>query len=159
MNLEAAWQERITTLNCPRCIIELQEVKANHDGVTPTGNLCSGCDGIWLANDTLDALAHLKLEGLKDSTFEATLVADHPDVDLTPRINCPVCNSVLDRFVFCVDSGVTIDRCAEHGMWLDDGELSQVVSYLQQEVGLPSVAPVGRQLGFLAGLRRLLLRS
>lgn len=149
----------MTTLNCPRCIIELQEVKADHNGVKPMGHLCSGCDGVWLENATLDSLEDLKLEGLTSSQFEATLVSDHPDVDLTPRINCPVCNSALDRFVFCVDSGVTIDRCAEHGMWLDDGELSQVVNYLQQEVGPPSAPPVERQLGFLAGLRRFLLRS
>jgi Zn-finger nucleic acid-binding protein len=90
-------------------------------------------------------------------------VPDHPEVDLTPRINCPVCSSTLDRFVFCLDSGVTIDRCAEHGMWLDDGELARVLNYLKQsaEHSMDSfpTEPAARQLGFLAGLRRFLSRT
>lgn len=64
------------------------------------------------------------------------------------------------RYVFCSDSGVTVDRCNEHGLWLDDGELRAVLRYLHDGDDLlkalqSNLQQEQRQRGFLSGLKRL----
>jgi Zn-finger nucleic acid-binding protein len=37
----------------------------------------------------------------------------------------------MRRYIYCADSGISLDRCAPHGIWLDDGELAQMIDYMQ----------------------------
>ena len=60
------------------------------------------------------------------------LVADHPDVNLEGVANCPVCSKPMKRYVFSLDSGVVVDRCPPHGIWLDDGELGSLLDYIRR---------------------------
>jgi Zn-finger nucleic acid-binding protein len=43
---------------------------------------------------------------------------------------CPVCEQFMHRRNFRKASGVIIDRCNEHGTWLDADELEQIAGYL-----------------------------
>jgi Zn-finger nucleic acid-binding protein len=148
------------TYICPRCSTELNEVEAHEAGLAPIGHLCPNCEGVWIGTGTLDALSRLPVEGLDQSSFKPTLEADHPDVDLSKPINCPLCSKKLERYVFCSDSGVVVDRCLEHGLWLDDGELGQVLKYLKQGDQLldelaREFTPPPRERGLLSGIRKL----
>ena len=113
-------------MNCPRCEIALESVN-----VGPGAHLCRQCEGVWIHKDTLSQLVRVPREELLRSPLSATLEPDHPDIPLGSRIQCPVCRGEMLRYNYCADSGVTADRCPEHGMWLDDGELELIIEYLQ----------------------------
>ena len=69
-------------------------------------------------------------------------VADHPDVHLDEPLVCPVCANPLKLHVFSVDSGVVVDRCRDHGIWLDDGELTSLLDYLSRgDADVEAIAP------------------
>ncbi len=42
---------------------------------------------------------------------------------------CPVCQSFMSRKVFGYRSGVIVDRCPSHGIWLDSGELTHLMEW------------------------------
>jgi Zn-finger nucleic acid-binding protein len=45
-------------------------------------------------------------------------------------IKCPVCQTLMNRQNYGRSSGVIIDLCAEHGYWLDPGELEKIAKWV-----------------------------
>ncbi|HKX45900.1 MAG TPA: zf-TFIIB domain-containing protein, partial [Planctomycetota bacterium] len=43
---------------------------------------------------------------------------------------CPECQAQMQRANFQKRSGVIIDRCHEHGTWLDSDELERIAAYI-----------------------------
>lgn len=113
-------------MKCPRCEVELEFHR-------PLTHLCSQCDGLWVEPGGLRELLHQRWEELAASPLAATLVANHPEVDLKPWLLCPQCGKRMLRYQYGADSGVLLDRCHEHGIWLDDGELGRAWQHLQAE--------------------------
>lgn len=94
--------------------------------------LCGTCEGAWLRKESLRELARLPRQQLENSPLAATLVADHPDILLQPRLKCPVCFHEMLRYQYAGDSRVIVDSCQAHGMWLDDGELGTILDFLKK---------------------------
>lgn len=46
---------------------------------------------------------------------------------------CPACGVEMDKRVFAYESGVPIDVCREHGIWLDDGELHRIEAWYEAQ--------------------------
>jgi Zn-finger nucleic acid-binding protein len=46
-------------------------------------------------------------------------------------IKCPVCAKLMNRVNFGAKSGVIVDRCKEHGVWLDGGELRHLFEWMK----------------------------
>jgi Zn-finger nucleic acid-binding protein len=113
-------------MNCPRCSLPMQP------GL-PHTFLCSQCEGCWVDKGSMQHLTQMSREVLESSPLAPSLVADAPGVALEPRLDCPECHNPMARRVYCGDSGVVIDRCREHGMWFDDGELAQAVEHVQKQ--------------------------
>jgi len=44
-------------------------------------------------------------------------------------IKCPVCSAFMRRTNFASRSGVIIDQCMDHGIWLDGGELKRLMEW------------------------------
>ena len=44
-------------------------------------------------------------------------------------IPCPLCGTLMLRKLYGKGSGVIIDRCRKHGLWLDGGELGRLVRW------------------------------
>ena len=42
---------------------------------------------------------------------------------------CAVCSDLMNRSLFGHRSGVIVDRCRDHGVWLDAGELRQLLEW------------------------------
>lgn len=47
-------------------------------------------------------------------------------------VACPRCGELMARRNFGRTSGILVDTCKKHGIWLDRGELRRVVDYLAQ---------------------------
>jgi Zn-finger nucleic acid-binding protein len=44
-------------------------------------------------------------------------------------VPCPVCGKLMNRVNYGSKSGVVVDRCREHGVWLDAGELKRLFEW------------------------------
>lgn len=46
---------------------------------------------------------------------------------------CPSCGKDMQKTVFAYESGVPMDVCSEHGVWLDDGELHRIEAWYEAQ--------------------------
>jgi Zn-finger nucleic acid-binding protein len=44
---------------------------------------------------------------------------------------CPVCKALMNRSQYGKYSRVIVDTCKQHGVWLDEGELSQILEWVR----------------------------
>ncbi|MBU1172741.1 MAG: zf-TFIIB domain-containing protein [Proteobacteria bacterium] len=118
---------------CPRCKISLQTIDLKVEGKFLIER-CEQCLGLFFDTGELEALLkasvthvyHIdrqKIDGLNQTSPSK----DYP----TTYIPCPVCGSIMNRVNFGTRSGVIIDRCPEHGMWLDGGELRHLLEWVK----------------------------
>lgn len=65
--------------------------------------------------------------------------------ELVGMVTCASCASQMERGRFAASSGVVVDVCTRHGVWLDEGELGRVADYArspQRTVDAPESHPV-----------------
>lgn len=69
---------------------------------------------------------------------------------------CPECGREMVKHQYADYSSVVIDSCAQHGVWLDSGELERVEAYAEgYRRGMKPSAPSGLPVaGLLSGLGR-----
>jgi Zn-finger nucleic acid-binding protein len=119
--------EETTPLTCPRCREPMQALLL---GATKVRE-CAQCGGLWLDPETLQRLAdaresHSDVVGVLAARLPAT--AGAPDV--VRYIPCPSCGKLMNRVNFAHSSGIVLDVCKTHGLWLDRGELQRVLEFI-----------------------------
>ncbi|MCD6496857.1 MAG: zf-TFIIB domain-containing protein [Deltaproteobacteria bacterium] len=114
-------------LSCPRCAVPLR--RRTTDGLDMYE--CPECCGLWLGNDDFDAVRRKKV-----AEFEQYPV---PREETKARrlepvlyLKCPECGVLMNRVNFAKRSGVIIDQCREHGVWLDDEELERIARFISE---------------------------
>lgn len=109
---------------CPVCSAPLhQEVIHN-----VTVDVCSK-HGMWLDRGEMLLITEGERHGVGQFTFSDLLrEAIQPHVDPSRTLDCPICERemTLERY-----QEVHLDRCSEHGIWLDIGELEALLSNLR----------------------------
>lgn len=117
-------------MNCPRCGTGL----FHRDDL----DLCPGCDGIWFDRGELEALAK---SARPTDEEKMTLGQIQRDLQSLPKpnpsdnvqyIKCPACGEMMTRRMFGRRSGVLIDQCREHGIWLDAGEREAIIAFAEK---------------------------
>ncbi|HKK52961.1 MAG TPA: zf-TFIIB domain-containing protein [Myxococcota bacterium] len=96
---------------------------------------CPKCFGLWAPEDRFDALV--------DRATKAARERDQPGGSFTPRVDggnparsqvvyrrCPACDALMARRNFQKRSGVIVDRCHDHGTWLDAHELERIAGFV-----------------------------
>ena len=114
-------------LKCPRCREDLQSLKLG----STIARECAQCGGLWLDPDSLQTLANAGEENAAVVSVLAArvpLAASAPDV--VRYIPCPRCDKLMNRSNFARSSGVILDVCKSHGVWLDRGELQRVLDFI-----------------------------
>lgn len=96
---------------------------------------CSKCHGLWAPDDVFDALVDRAAQAARARAEQGEPVV--PRVDggnpATSRVEyrrCPACDALMGRRNFRKRSGVIIDRCHEHGTWLDAHELERIAGWV-----------------------------
>lgn len=119
---------------CPRCSQTL--VTMNVGESEPLSiDRCPQCLGIFFDTGELQAVLDDNVADVHQIDFQRLKELkenEHPvgDADKTVRyIKCPVCNKTMNRRVFGKRSGVIVDSCRDHGVWLDGGELGQLMRW------------------------------
>jgi Zn-finger nucleic acid-binding protein len=112
---------------CPRCKGELRTRELGHTSITE----CGSCSGIWLTQEAFLRLC--------DRT-EAAAIGDGqlrpgPVGPAQPArqgyIPCLACSQLMARKNYASASGVIIDLCREHGVWLDASELERILAFIR----------------------------
>lgn len=118
---------------CPRCTIRLKTLDLKMGGRFLIDR-CEHCLGIFFDPGELEALLEATVStvsGIDRAGLEA--INEKREVNQYPisYIKCPVCSQLMHRVNFGVKSGVIVDRCKEHGVWLDGGELRQLFEWMK----------------------------
>lgn len=110
-------------VSCPRCTQALRT--RTLDGVEAVE--CSGCGGLWLAAGELERWLHASA-----TRGVAALDARTPrEREQAPSYRaCPVCEDRMPRRNYGGSSGIVVDVCGRHGVWLDPGELEAIAAFV-----------------------------
>jgi len=118
---------------CPRCGIRLQTIDLKLDGKFLIER-CDVCLGLFFDPGELETL----LEGTVSNVFGINRTrldsictirqsGDYP----VSYIKCPVCSRLMNRVNYGARSGVIVDSCKQHGVWLDGGELRHLFEWMK----------------------------
>lgn len=119
-------------IRCPRCLdTELCGVRLDaHD----LGE-CTGCGGLFVEHEVLER-ATRAADGrrgvrLRAVTASKTAAPAAPKTDASFYLPCPRCASTMNRKNFGRFSGVVVDVCQKHGVWLDRNEIERVIEFVE----------------------------
>ncbi len=128
-------------LKCPRCREQMQALML---GGTRARE-CSACGGLWFDPEALQRMANAAEER---SMVVSVLAARTPCLttmpDVVRYVPCPQCERLMNRKNFAQSSGIVLDVCAKHGVWLDRGELERLIGFVEQG-GLSRAREIERQ--------------
>ena len=118
---------------CPRCEIPLKTVDLKVKGRFLIER-CDECLGLFFDPGELEALLEATVANvfaIDRSGLDSVNNERQADRYGISYIKCPVCAKLMNRVNFGVRSGVIVDRCKEHGVWLDGGELRQLFEWMK----------------------------
>ncbi|MDF1563432.1 MAG: zf-TFIIB domain-containing protein [Deltaproteobacteria bacterium] len=119
-----------TPMQCPRCPGEpLYEIHYRHLAL----DVCIACQGTWFDLGELESLLQSARQDARGGVFEAdgagAPLGATPPGSQAAYIRCPKCETLMNRTNWEKRSGVIVDWCRAHGIWLDAGEIAQVRSW------------------------------
>jgi Zn-finger nucleic acid-binding protein len=96
---------------------------------------CPKCFGLWAPEKRFDALvdrAVLAAQGrsAEEETPTPRVDGGNPAESAVEYRRCPTCDALMIRRNFQKRSGVIVDRCHEHGTWLDAHELERIAGFV-----------------------------
>ena len=113
---------------CPCCNLKLEKLQT----AFVTLEYCKECDGVLIAEDEFEKLITYKVNPQsKFNPHYLRFIQDHPrDNRKKPQFHpCPICQKSMAVVNYKKQSGIIIDICEEHGIWLDGGELRQIIEW------------------------------
>ena len=115
---------------CPCCHITLETIK----DATVTLAYCSQCDGILIEEEEFEKLIEYRVNpSNKFNPLYLRFIQDHPRDNRKKAQfhNCPICSESMSIINYKKQSGIILDACEEHGVWLDGGELRQIIEWYE----------------------------
>ena len=114
--------------HCPRCESDLRARTVDKIDLVE----CGSCAGLWLSHETFKQLCERTDEGKLVTRSMPTAKVHKLQVDeKVMYLKCPICSSLMNRKNFSSSSGVIIDLCREHGVWLDHSELEKIMRFIE----------------------------
>ncbi|MDQ1352798.1 MAG: hypothetical protein QG657_3104, partial [Acidobacteriota bacterium] len=118
---------------CPRCDKPLQTIDLKLEGKFYIER-CGECLGFFFDPNELEILLDKSVSKVYQVDFrqlenvnKMRRCQDYP----VTYIKCPVCRKLMNRINFGAQSGVIVDKCKDHGVWLDGGELRQLMEWMK----------------------------
>ena len=117
---------------CPDCLVGLDSIDIGKNSRFIIEK-CERCYGLFFDNNELERL----LEESKVKSYWINYKKLHSLLqyplhkDVVKYRKCPECNKLMQRENFMGRSGVIMDACVDHGVWLDAGELKQIKDWIK----------------------------
>jgi Zn-finger nucleic acid-binding protein len=115
---------------CPECREPLQTVALN-DGALHIER-CRSCFGLFFDPGEIETLLDSAVSPVFSVNIEllTSINQDRYAKDKPVKYHeCPVCQTLMNRVLFGHRSGVVIDQCKSHGVWLNGGEISHLLEW------------------------------
>ena len=118
---------------CPRCKTPMKTIDLKLQGKFYIER-CDTCMGLFFDPGELEVLLKASVKNVfhinraKLDNINNTMARSGKPVRY---IKCPVCGKIMNRINFGARSGVIVDRCTEHGVWLDGGELRHLFEWMK----------------------------
>jgi len=113
---------------CPRCKSNL--IVVEYGGIEL--DWCPACEGLWFDRGEMELLATHRGAG------SSSLDLDRPARTSERPLKCPLCRKSMDKRQLGEREPVVADICpACGGLWLDHGELEQLIDESGGETGDP----------------------
>lgn len=110
---------------CPRCEVPL---KIHLTGDREEYDICPQCGGLWL--DRTEFHRATRKPNVYRHTKQKGEYLRGPVRDPVQYVVCVRCGQRMNRKNFGHISGVIIDECRSHGVWLDGGELEKIQHFI-----------------------------
>lgn len=119
---------------CPRCKKNMPTIDIGR-GEPFLVERCEECLGLFFDPDELEQIVTedvragkvVNRDRLDQIVEEETPTDDFKEIRYRP---CPDCRKLMNRIGYGARSGVIVDTCREHGVWLDGGELRRILHWL-----------------------------
>lgn len=122
-------------MNCPRCQLTLRNDTYEGQNVM----FCDTCWGYWLPGATLNEILRDESTKFSDSERKSVFQTWALQGDANRQghedqlINCPQCEVQMKRMQVHPACPVMVDKCAEHGVWLDTGEIKELQIFVERK--------------------------
>jgi Zn-finger nucleic acid-binding protein len=118
---------------CPRCDNPLQTIDLKLEGKFLIER-CTDCLGLFFDPGELETLLDKSVSKVfhidREQLETINKLRRHQDYPVT-YIKCPVCRKLMNRINFGTQSGVIVDKCKNHGIWLDGGEMRHLMEWMK----------------------------
>jgi len=117
---------------CPTCNIELTTINVGNS-LPFYIERCEQCLGLFFDINELEEIIQSSVTKSKRvNLIKLSEISQNPrHIDEIIYRDCPVCQQKMQRKNFKKRSGVITDVCFEHGIWLDAGELRQIMEWVK----------------------------
>jgi Zn-finger nucleic acid-binding protein len=116
---------------CPRCTVTLKTIDLEIDGPFFIER-CDRCLGMFFDPGEVQALLEKTVKNVFSIDYKKLAALQYESgrrESVVQYIKCPVCGELMNRVNFGAKSGVIVDQCRPHGVWLDCGELKQLMEW------------------------------
>ena len=115
---------------CPRCAGALRTRALEQSELVE----CSSCAGLWVEAHAFEGLCRTaETSRLSASVISSALPASRAAVaQREGYLPCLNCGQLMLRKNFGGSSGVVIDLCRDHGVWLDHRELERILEFVSK---------------------------
>ncbi|MDQ7779651.1 MAG: zf-TFIIB domain-containing protein [Planctomycetota bacterium] len=120
---------RASARKCPRCGVPMKIIA--REGIEV--DVCETCGGSWFDCGELNRLLqkHAKIYSYDEvREIRKVIGPPHQITERVQYVKCPVCNHLMNRTNYGKFSGVIVDRCRDHGIWLDKGEFEKISDFV-----------------------------
>jgi Zn-finger nucleic acid-binding protein len=127
-NLFETRETKMSKHLCPCCQIALKRLE------TSTVNLeyCNRCDGVLISEEEFENLIRYQVNPATTfNPYYLRFIQDYPrDNRKKSQFHpCPICSEMMSVINYKKNSGILLDICENHGIWLDGGELRQIIDW------------------------------
>jgi len=138
---------------CPDCLVYLESIDIGQTDRFIVEK-CSRCYGLFFDVHELETLLTQSAGTFWIDHQKLYSLTQHPlHKDSVIYRKCPECSKLMHRKNYMNRSGVIMDVCVEHGIWLDAGELKQIQEWralggealVQQELAMEETPSAKRE--------------
>lgn len=117
-------------MHCPSCKKAGLLQSRVYEGVEI--DTCANCRGSWLDEGEL-----VKILEIEEESFPLAILNEAiekafqgvPKQELATEELCPKCSKPMSAINYSYSSGIILDRCREHGVWLNHQELEKLQAH------------------------------
>jgi Zn-finger nucleic acid-binding protein/ribosomal protein L40E len=112
---------------------------------------CPRCNGLWVSSERFNTLVNRVVEAQRARPGNALGLSEkrrRAKPAFSAKVayrRCPDCGGIMQRRNFAKRSGVIVDVCGKHGVWLDADELEALAAFVE-EGGLAAASLVAGEL-------------